>query len=98
MNLEIAELVTDLDKVSAEKDAAVTELTARITSLQALAAAMNEQLEQAQAAEQEAAGEASAALTRVAAAEARASTLQQAHDALLQRIMPEATRTSGEEG
>ena len=34
LNLEIAELVADLDKVSAGKDAAVTELTARITALE----------------------------------------------------------------
>jgi hypothetical protein len=47
------------------------------------------QLEQARAAEQEAAREASAALTRLAAAEARSVTLQQAHDALLARIVPE---------
>jgi F0F1-type ATP synthase membrane subunit b/b' len=33
LGLEISELVADLDKVSAEKDAAVTELTARITAL-----------------------------------------------------------------
>jgi chromosome segregation ATPase len=105
LNLEITELVADLDKVSAEKDAAVTELTARITALETDVAAAGEQLEQARAAEQEAAREASAALTRLAAAEARAITLQQAHDALLARVVPEtppriepqADRTSGEE-
>lgn len=89
--LEIAELVTDLDKVSAEKDAAVTEFTARIAALETqLAAAAGEHLAQAQAAEQEAAREASAAAARLAAAEARANTLQQAHDALLDRITPAA--------
>jgi oligoendopeptidase F len=102
LNLEVAELVADLDKVSAEKDAAVTELTARITALETEVAAAGEQLEQAQAAAQEAAREASAAVTRLAAAEARAGTLQQAHDALLQRITPEtkpeAKRAGGEEG
>jgi chromosome segregation ATPase len=105
LNLEIAELVTDLDKVSAGKDAAVTELTARITALETDVAAAGEQLEQVQAAAQDAAREASAAFTRLAAAEARASTLQQAHDALLARIVPEAPprkeprgdRTSGGE-
>lgn len=105
LNLEIAELVADLDTVSAGKDAAVTELTARITALETDVAAAGEQLEQARAAAQAAAREASAALTRLAAAEARASTLQQAHDALLARIVPEtpprkepqADRTGGGE-
>jgi hypothetical protein len=39
LTLEIAELVTDLDKAGAEKDAAVTELTARIAALEAQVAA-----------------------------------------------------------
>ena len=91
LNVEVSELVADLDKVSAEKDAAVTELAVRITALETELAAAVEQLEQTKATEQEAAREASGALTRLAAAEARAGTLQQAHDALLQRITPEAT-------
>ncbi len=86
--LEIAELVTDLDKVNAEKDAAVTELSARIATLETQVAAAGEQLAQARAAEQAAAREASAAAARLAAAEARAGTLQEAHDALLARITP----------
>ena len=89
LDVEVAELVADLDKVSAEKDSAVAELTTRITALETELAAAVEQLEQAKVTEREAAGEASAALTRLAAAEARAGTLQQAHDALLQRITPE---------
>ncbi|WP_427008650.1 DNA-binding protein [Pseudarthrobacter sp. H2] len=92
LTLEIAELVTDLDKVSAERDAAVTELTARIVALETQVAAAGEQLARAQAAEQEAAREASAASARLAAAEARADTLQQAHDALLDRITPATPR------
>lgn len=86
--LEIAELVTDLDKVNAEKDAAVTGLTARIAALEAQVAAAGEQLARAQAAEQEAVREAAGAAARLAAAEARAGTLQEAHDALLARIAP----------
>ncbi|AOT05921.1 DNA-binding protein [Arthrobacter sp. U41] len=89
LNLEIAELVADLDKVSAEKDSAVTELTARITALEAQLAATGEQFALAQTAAQDATREAAAALTRLAAAEARTSTLQEAHDALLQRITPQ---------
>jgi oligoendopeptidase F len=91
LNLEIGELVADLDKVSAEKDSAVAELTARITALETELAATGEQLALAQAAAQDAARESSAALTRLAAAEARTSTLQEAHDALLQRISPQTT-------
>jgi len=64
-------------------------------------AAAGEQLAQARAAAQEAGREVSAAGTRLAAAEARAVTLQKAHDALLQRIMPEtqpeAKQATGEE-
>jgi chromosome segregation ATPase len=89
LGLEISELVADLDKVSAEKDATVTELTTRITALDTQAAAMKAQLEQARTAEQQASNTAADAATRLAAAEARAETLQQAHDALLQRIVPE---------
>ena len=89
LGLEISELVADLDKVSAEKDAAVTELTARVNALDTQAAAMKVQLEQARTAEQQASNTAADAATRVAAAEARAETLQKAHDALLQRIAPE---------
>lgn len=90
--LEIAELVTDLDKVNAEKDAAVTGLTARIAALEAQVAAAGEQLARAQAAEQEAVREAAGAAVRLAAAEARAGTLQEAHDALLARIAPATPR------
>lgn len=89
LTLEISELVADLDRVGAEKDAAVTDLKARITALETGAAAAAGQLGQARAAAQEAAREASTALTRLAAAEARSATLEQAHDALLARVVPE---------
>jgi chromosome segregation ATPase len=88
LELEIAELVADLDRVSAEKDSAVTELTVRITGLESQLAAMEGQLDQARAAERKALKDATEGGTRLAAAEARAATLQEAHDALLQRIVP----------
>jgi hypothetical protein len=53
------------------------------------------QLEQARAAEQQASNTAADAATRLAAAEARAKTLQKAHDALLQRIVPETPDKDG---
>ena len=89
----LEDFLDDLDKVSAEKDAAVTELTARIVALEARVAAAGEQLAQARAAEQEAVREASVAAARLAAAEARAKTLQEAHDALLDRVAPAALGT-----
>lgn len=89
LTVEVAELVADLDRVGAEKDASVTELTARIAALESDVVAAGEQLGQARAAAQEAVREASADRARLAAAEARADTLQKAHDALLQRITPE---------
>lgn len=89
LGVEISELVADLDKVTAEKDTALAELTARITSLENQAAELSAQLQQASAAELQARTDAAEAGVRLAAAEARAETLQKAHDALLQRIMPE---------
>ncbi len=89
--LEISELVADLDKVGAEKDAAITELTARIIALETQATEMEAQLEQARTAEQQASSTAADAAARLAAADARTDTLQKAHDALLQRIVPEAS-------
>ncbi|MDV2981595.1 UNVERIFIED_CONTAM: DNA-binding protein [Actinomycetes bacterium ARC8] len=89
LNEEVAELVADLDKATAEKDSAVGELTTRIAELENQSAAVAEQLEQARSAEREAAAAATEAGTRAAAAEARAGALQEAHDALLQRITPE---------
>lgn len=90
LNQEVAELVADLDRVTGEKEAAAAESAARIAELEAQAAAMAEQLVQARTAERDAAAAASEAGTRAAAAEARAGALQEAHDALLQRITPEA--------
>lgn len=78
--LEISELVADLDKASAEKEAAVTELTARITALETQTTAVEAQLEQARTAEQQASRTAADAAASLAAAEARADTLQKAHD------------------
>jgi len=57
-------------------------------------AATGEQLEQARSAEREAT---IAAGTRAAATEARATALQEAHDALLQRVTPEAAREMPDE-
>ena len=92
LNLEVAELVADLDKVSAENDSVVTEYSVRVAALESELAAAGEQLARAQAAEQEARRAATDAEARVAAAEARAGALQEAHDALLRRIAPDTTQ------
>lgn len=97
LNLEVAELVADLDKTSTEKDAAVAGLSSRISALENELAAAGEQLSQARTAEQEARKEAADAGTRAAAAEARAGALQEAHDALLQRITPHTTPDTGQD-
>jgi chromosome segregation ATPase len=97
LNLEVAEIVADLDKVSAEKESAVAELSARVDTLESELAAAREQLGRARAAEQEARRAATDAETRVAAAEARAGALQEAHDGLLQRITPDTTSGAGQD-
>ncbi|MFJ6376310.1 DNA-binding protein [Pseudarthrobacter oxydans] len=98
LNEEVAELVADLDKATADKESAVAELTARIAELERQSAATGEQLEQARSTERESAAAATAAGTRAAAAEARANALQEAHDALLQRITPQAPREASAKG
>ncbi|HCB58256.1 MAG TPA: KfrA protein [Arthrobacter bacterium] len=95
-DVEIAELVSDLDRVTAEKDAAgveftdrMAELESRLTDMGSQLADMGDQLEAARAAERTAVQDASEAATRLATAEARSSTLQEVHNALLQRVTPE---------
>lgn len=96
LNEEVAELVADLDKVTAEKESGVTELTAKIEELERRLTTNIEQLERARSAAQEAMAEAAAAATRTAAAQGRADALQEAHEALLQRITPEQPQSAEE--
>lgn len=94
---EIAELVADLDAASAEKDATATahaeelaRLQERRTGLEGQIAELGQQLEESQNAERTAASEAADAVRALAIAEARAATLEEAHNALLARITPQA--------
>jgi chromosome segregation ATPase len=87
---ELAELVADLDRTTAEKD---REIERQAAELQAAA----QRLEGAEANAAEALGAADSAReennrlrTELAAAQARNTTLQQTIDALLQRITPPA--------
>ncbi|WP_139006935.1 DNA-binding protein [Arthrobacter crystallopoietes] len=86
---ELAELGADLDRTAAEKDAAIAELTSQLHA----AAARTEGAEKNAAEALKAADAARAEATRLnialSGAEARAETLQQALDALLQRVTPE---------
>ncbi|MGO4587011.1 DNA-binding protein [Arthrobacter sp. 2RAF6] len=94
---EIAELVADLDQAAADKDAAATVHAGEIARLEAQRAALErqlavigKQLEDSREAERAAAKEAADAARRLATAEVRATTLEQVHNALLQRVSPEA--------
>jgi chromosome segregation ATPase len=100
-DLEIAELVDDLDKASAEKDAAAAGHAEELARLQAQRAALErqlavvgKQLEDSRESERAAAKEAADAARRLATAEVRAATLEQVHNALLQRVSPE-TKNAG---
>jgi chromosome segregation ATPase len=93
---EIAELVADLDKAAAEKESAAAEFQARISALESgvealeqRLAALGSELEEARAAGRVAAGAAAEAEKKLASAEARSTTLERVHNALLQRVAPE---------
>ncbi|HEY8703040.1 MAG TPA: DNA-binding protein [Arthrobacter sp.] len=95
-DLEIAELVEDLDQAAEEKKSAAAEHQARITALESRAKALEQQLaarsselRDSRAAERAAAGAAAEAEKKLASAEARSSTLEKVHNALLQRVSPE---------
>ncbi|MGO4856904.1 DNA-binding protein [Arthrobacter sp. 2MCAF14] len=99
---EIAELVADLDQASAEKDAAaaahageMARVEAQRAALERQLAVIGKQLEDSREAERAAAQDAADAGRRLATAEVRATTLEQVHNALLQRVSPE-TRGAGE--
>ncbi|MDQ0212120.1 DNA-binding protein [Arthrobacter bambusae] len=99
---EIAELVADLDQATADKDAAaathaeeITRLEAQRGALERQLAVIGKQLEDSRESERAAAKEAANAARRLATAEVRATTLEQVHNALLQRVSPE-TKGAGE--
>jgi hypothetical protein len=98
-DLEIAELVDDLDKASAEKDAAAAGHAEELARVQAQRAALErqlavigKQLEDSRESERAAAKEAADAARRLATAEVRAATLEKVHNALLQRVSPETKK------
>ena len=89
-------------QAAAERDAAAAAHAGEITRLEAQRAALErqlavigKQLEDSREAERAAAQEAADAARRLATAEVRASTLEQVHNALMQRVSPE-TKGTGE--
>ncbi|RNL55655.1 DNA-binding protein [Arthrobacter oryzae] len=95
-DLEIAELGADLDQASAEKDAVaaghaeeLARLQAQRDALERQLAVIGKQLEDSRESERAAAKEAADASRKLATAEVRATTLEQVHNALLQRVSPE---------
>ncbi|BCW86450.1 hypothetical protein NicSoilE8_41230 (plasmid) [Arthrobacter sp. NicSoilE8] len=97
---EIAELVADLDRATAEHAAAATRhadevstVTGQRDALDRQLAAVTRQLEDTREAERTTALKAAEAARKLATAEARATTLEQVHQALLQRVAPEAPTT-----
>jgi chromosome segregation ATPase len=98
-DVELAELVADLDRLNAEKDRALAEvaagkdrtiadLTARLENATARTRAAGEETARAHEAAEAARTETAGLKADLAAAQARAATLQQTHDALLERIHP----------
>ena len=88
-DLELAELVADLDTITAEKDQAIAELTSRLATADAEAVtAVNAAAASAET-ETRALQEAVRLKIGLATAEAKAATLQQAHDGLLRRVTPQ---------
>ncbi|WP_311380039.1 DNA-binding protein [Arthrobacter sp. ISL-72] len=91
---EIAELVADLDRVTEEKDAAVSGLSTQVQELQAQLGALAAELEESRATERAATAEAAEAGTKLAASAARDTAMQAAYAALLARITPAQTRAT----
>lgn len=87
-DLELGELVADLDRVTAEKDQAIAELTEQLATASASLEAAEGQAVQAIESERAARSATDELKVELSAAQSKATTLQQAHDALLQRINP----------
>ncbi|WP_237742114.1 DNA-binding protein [Arthrobacter sp. CAL618] len=87
-NVEVAELVADLDRVTAEKDTADKEFSTRIASLEEQLIGVQAAVEDAKAAQRAAEQQATEATAELAGAHTRNTTLQEAYEALLQRISP----------
>ncbi|WP_298255451.1 DNA-binding protein [uncultured Arthrobacter sp.] len=86
---ELAELVADLDRITTEHTTATEALTAELALASDRVTAAESRASQAEEAAEAIRTEISTLTSDLAAARARAETLQHAHDALIQRITPE---------
>ncbi|MBG6191730.1 hypothetical protein IWX64_002697 [Arthrobacter sp. CAN_A212] len=89
---ELAELVADLDRITNEKNAQAAALNAELAAAVRRVEDAEERAHQAETAAERSRSDAGTLATDLAAARARADTLQQSHDALLQRITPQTAR------
>ncbi|WP_035765456.1 DNA-binding protein [Arthrobacter sp. H20] len=90
---ELGELVADLDRITSEKNAQAAALNAELAAAVTRAEDAEGRVHQAEAAAVSARSDAGTLANDLAAARARADTLQQSHDALIQRITPQADET-----
>ncbi|WP_035764711.1 DNA-binding protein [Arthrobacter sp. H20] len=90
---ELAELVADLDRITNENKAEAAALNTELAAAVTRAEDAERRVHQAEAAAVSARTDAGTLATDLAAARARADTLQQSHDALIQRITPPTTKT-----
>ncbi|MBG6181829.1 DNA-binding protein [Arthrobacter sp. CAN_A1] len=91
---ELAELVADLDRITNKNTADAAALNAELVAAVSRAQDAEERARQAETAAERSRSDAGTLATDLAAARARADTLQQSHDALLQRITPQADETA----
>ena len=90
---ELAELVADLDRITSENNAQAAALNTELAAAVTRAEDAEGRARQAEAAAERSRSDAGALANDLAAARARADTLQQSHDALIQRITPPTTKT-----
>ena len=90
---ELAELVADLDRITNEKNAQAAALNTELAAAVTRAEDAEGRVHQAETAAVSARSAAGTLANDLAAARARADTLQQSHDALIQRITPQADET-----
>ncbi|GAA1118843.1 DNA-binding protein [Arthrobacter flavus] len=90
---ELAELVADLDRITNEKNTEAAALNTELAAAVTRAEDAEGRVHQAEAAAERSRSDAGTLANDLAAARARADTLQQSHDALIQRITPQTDET-----
>lgn len=85
---EIAELVADLDRITTEEETAVAGMTSQVEALQTQLTEFSAQLDESHRAERNAARQAAESATKLAVVQARATAIQEEHQALLACVNP----------